>query len=154
MALAVFFVLVFVAASSGAIFKPDTWYEGLAKPWFTPPNWVFPVVWAILYVGIAFAGWLVWRETGFGVAVALWGAQLVLNAVWSGLFFGMRRMDLAFAEVCTLMASVLAFIVAAWPVSPLAALLFVPYALWVGIAAALNLSVWRMNPDAMRSSAG
>ncbi len=145
----VFFGLVFVAAMSGAIFKPGDWYDDLEKPSWNPPNWAFPVVWTVLYVMIAIAGVWVWRAEGFGVAMAFWGAQLVLNALWSALFFGLRRMDWAFYEVSLLWVSIVGFMVTAWPVSPMAALLFVPYLAWVTTAATLNRTVWRMNPGAV-----
>ena len=144
----IFFALVFVAASSGAVFKPGEWYDEMAKPSWNPPNWAFPVVWSILYIMIAVAGVLVWKAEGFGLAVAFWGVQLVLNALWSALFFGMRRMDLAFYEVIFLWLSIVGFIVTAWPISQLAALLFVPYLVWVTIAATLNWTVWGLNPKA------
>ncbi len=143
----VFALLVFVAASSGAIFKPGDWYLSLRRPSWTPPGWAFPVVWTVLYIMIAISGWMVWKAGGFSAAIALWGIQLVLNAAWSWLFFGLRRMDLAFVEVCALFAAILAYILAAWPISQTAALLFVPYAVWVATAATLNRAVWKMNPD-------
>ena len=146
--LLVFVVLCVATASSGAIFQPGTWYEALAKPVWTPPNWLFPVVWTILYIMIALAGWLVWRAAGFGGAILLWGLQLVLNGAWSWLFFGQRRMDLAMIDVALLWLSIATFILLALPVSLWAGLLFVPYLVWVSIAAMLNLTVWRMNPQA------
>lgn len=133
-------------ASSGAVFRPGDWYAGLRKPGWTPPNWVFGPVWSILYIMIAIAGWLVWRAQPDSLAVWIWGVQLVLNGAWSWLFFGRRRMDLAFGEVCLMWLSIAAFIVAAYPVSVTASLLFVPYLIWVTIAATLNYSVWRLNP--------
>lgn len=142
----VFVLFVVATASTGAIFQPGAWYETLAKPAWTPPNWMFPVVWTVLYVMIAYAGWLVWDAVGLGLAIVLWLAQLVFNAMWSWLFFGLRRMDLAFADVVALWLSVAAFLVLALPVSTLAGLLFVPYLVWVTIAAALNHRVWKMNP--------
>lgn len=148
MALIIFFALVAVAASSGALFKPGPWYERLDKPSWNPPDWVFPVVWTILYIFIAFAGWLVWSEVGFGAAIIVWGIQLVLNAIWSALFFGLKRMDVAFVEVTALWTSIVVFIVLAWPISTLAALLFVPYLAWVSTAALLNWRVWKMNSKA------
>ena len=147
MAFFVFAALVFATALSGAFFKPDAWYERLDKPGWTPPNWVFPVVWSILYVMIAAAGWLLWRADASSIALVFWGAQLVINAVWSWLFFGIRRMDLAFGDVMLLWLVVVLFIVTAWPVSVWAALLFVPYLVWVSTAALLNWQVWRSNPD-------
>jgi len=95
----VFVILVLLAALSGARFKPGEWYDRLKKPHWNPAKWVFPVVWTILYLFIAIAGWLVWGADGAGLAVTVWGIQLVLNAAWSWLFFGLRRMDWAFWDV-------------------------------------------------------
>lgn len=94
---------------------------------------------------IAVAGWLVWKEEPLATAMAFWALQLVLNAVWSWLFFGLHRMDLGFFDIVLLWLAIVGFILTAWPVSQLAALLFVPYWLWVSFAAALNFSIWRLN---------
>jgi len=141
-------ILVVAAASSGALFKPGEWYRGLQRPSWTPPNWAFPVVWSILYIAIGVAGWLVWQAAGMGVAMTFWLVQLILNAAWSWLFFGRKRMDLALVDVGLLFMTIIAFMLAAYPVSQTAALLFLPYAAWVATAAALNRTVWRLNPDA------
>lgn len=141
----IFVLLVIAMASSGALFRPGDWYEGLRKPGWTPPNWLFGPVWSVLYIMIAIAGWLIWRADPHGPAMWLWGVQLVLNGIWSWLFFGRHRMDLAFYEVSLMWLTIAAFILAAYPASALAALLFVPYLIWVTIAATLNLSVWRLN---------
>jgi len=146
--LVVFIALAVLTASSGVLFPPGDWYERLRKPSWTPPNWLFGPVWSILYLMIAVAGWLVWRADGSTGLMLLWGIQLILNGAWSGLFFGARRMDLAFVDLVLMWVSIAVFIVAAWPVSSTAALLFVPYLVWVTIAGALNWSVWRMNPAA------
>lgn len=148
MAAVVFIVIVFIAASSGALFKPGEWYEGLRKPGWTPPKWAFPVVWSILYVAIGYAGWLVWSTAGWSLPLLLWGVQMVANALWSFFFFGMRRMDLALIDVSVLWLSIALFIIVAWSIAPLASLLFVPYLAWVTAAATLNHSVRRLNPDA------
>ena len=143
-----FFAACFAVSTTGAFFRPGDWYERLAKPRWRPPNWLFPPAWAVLYAMIAVSGWLVWREAGFaGAAVALgvYGVQLVLNAAWSAIFFGMRRPDLAFGEVVLLWLSILATIVAFYPTHAGAAWLLVPYLAWVTVAAALNLSIWRLN---------
>lgn len=137
-----------VAASSGAIFKPGDWYRRLRKPVWTPPSWAFGPVWSVLYLMIAVAGWLVWREGSPGVAIWFWALQLVVNAAWSGLFFGIRRMDLALYDVVLLWIVVAGFILTAWTISMPAALLFVPYLIWVTIAGTLNWTVLRMNPAA------
>lgn len=147
--LALITVLVIAAAATGGIFKPGEWYASLQKPNWTPPNWAFPVVWSLLYIAIAWSAWIMVRAEGYGLFMLVWVAQLVLNAAWSWLFFGKKRMDLAFIDVCGLWAAIALLIVIAWSVSTLAALLLVPYLVWVTIAGALNLTVWQMNRDAM-----
>lgn len=142
----VFAVLVFAAASSGGLFKPGEWYESLRKPPWTPPKWAFPVVWTILYVMIAYSGWLVWEE-GLITAVWLWGAQLVCNALWSFFFFGRKMMRVALADMLLMLAFISAYIAVTMPVIPLAGWLFVPYAIWVIIAGTLNWSVLQLNPQ-------
>ncbi len=150
-ALAAFFGICFLTASSGAIFKPGEWYEGLAKPWWRPPNWLFPPAWAVLFATIAVSGWMVWRTAGLAGAAgpfAIYAVQLVLNFAWSALFFGLRRPDLAFAEVMFLWGSILATILNFHPINPLAAWILVPYLCWVTFAAGLNCAMWRLNPRA------
>lgn len=142
-----FIVLVIIVASSGAIFKPGEWYDALKKPSWTPPDWLFPVAWTVLYIMIAVAGWLIWHIDPLHPAMVLWFFQLLPNAAWSWLFFGRKRMDQAFVDVVVLWGSIAAFIVLAWPLSQTASLLFVPYLIWVSFAAALNYKVWRLNPS-------
>ncbi len=153
MAVAIIIVLVFATAMSGAIFKPGPWYETIKKPSWTPPNWVFPVVWTTLYIMIGIAGWLVWREVGVSFAMVLWALQLILNALWSALFFGLRRMDWAFVDSVALWLAVAAFIIVAFPISAWAAVLFVPYLVWATIAAVLNRAVWRLNEETAPATA-
>lgn len=142
-ALAIFAVTSLAAASTGGIFRPGVWYASLRKPSWTPPNWAFPVVWSILFCAIAAAGWLVWEAAGVAAwpALALHGVQLAVNALWSFLFFGRRRLDWAMIDVVCLWVLIAAMIAVYAPISPLAALLLAPYLVWVTIAAALN---WRM----------
>lgn len=146
----VFLLLVIVAGSTGAIFKPDRWYEELRKPDWTPPNWAFPVVWTVLYLLIATAGWLVWKAGGWSLAIAFWGAQWLFNSAWSWLFFGLRRMDWGLADISLLWLATAGFMVTAWPLSPAASLMFLPYLIWVSTAGLLNRSVWRLNPEQAR----
>lgn len=146
--LAGFVLLVAVVASAGAMFKPGDWYEALAKPPWTPPNWVFPVAWTLLYLMIAIAGWQIWREAGFGgacLAFLLYFVQLVLNAAWSWMFFGLHRVDLAMIDVTVLWIIVLANTIAFFMVQPGAAILLIPYLIWITYAAALNFAIWQMN---------
>ena len=144
---ALFVAACFATASSGAIFKPGAWYDALRKPTWTPPNWAFPVVWTVLFVMIAIAGWLAWRTAGWdgSAALSIYGAQLVLNALWSALFFGLRRPDLALAEVALLWLSIAATILAFARIDLAAAWLMAPYLMWVSVAAALNHAIWRLN---------
>jgi tryptophan-rich sensory protein len=150
LSLVIFVVIVVATASTGVLFRPGAWYATLRKPAWTPPDRAFGPIWTVLYIGIAVAGWLVWRAEGPGLAIALWGCQILFNALWSWLFFGIRRMDLAFVDVVLLWLSVAAFILAALPVSTVAAMLFVPYLVWVTIAATLNRTVQRLNPEVAR----
>lgn len=141
-----FAVLTFVAATVGGFFAPDAWYASLAKPSWNPPNFVFGPVWTALYTCIAFAGWLAWRRAKrIDASIALWGAQLVANALWSYLFFGQRRPDLAFYDIVTMFVLIVACIVVFRARSFTASMLMIPYALWVAFAGALNFTIWKMN---------
>lgn len=150
LSLLAFFAACLAAASSGAIFKPGAWYARLEKPVWTPPNLAFPIVWTVLFTLMAVAGWLVWRERGVDAwpVLALFGVHLVVNAAWSYLFFGRRRLDWAMADVTVLAAMVatLAFLFAG--VSQLAGLMLVPYLFWVLLAATLNARILQLNGKA------
>lgn len=145
-ALGIFVALVALAALFGAQFEPGPWYEGLRKPPLNPPNWVFGPVWSLLYIAIAIAGWLVWRaRPASAKPLALWGGQLVLNAVWSLLFFGLHRPGVALVEILLLLALLIVTTVSFFRVRALAGLLLVPYAAWVSFAAYLNAGLWHLN---------
>jgi tryptophan-rich sensory protein len=144
--LGAFIALVFVAASSGALFQPGAWYANLNKPSWTPPNWLFPVAWSVLYLLIAIAGWKVWQVEGIKTALIVWGISLLINMSWSYIMFERKEIGLALVDLILLWISIVAFMVLAWPVSQTATYLFVPYLMWVSIAGALNFSVWRLNP--------
>ena len=146
--LALFLVLSFGAAAVGGLFQAGEWYAGLSKPSWTPPNWVFGPVWTVLYVLIGVSGWLLWRRTGWAegrLALSLYGLQLVLNAAWPWLYFGLHRAGLAFAEIVLLWLAILETTVVFWRSSRPAAYLLIPYLGWVGFAAVLNFALWRMN---------
>ncbi len=150
-ALAVFLVLCFAAAAIGGVATSQsvsTWYQELAKPSWNPPSWVFGPVWTVLYVLMAVAGWLVWREraaSGRGLALGLFGVQLALNGAWSWFFFAWRMPGAAFAELVLLWAAVVATTAAFWRVRRVAGALLVPYLLWTTFAGVLNFSLWRLN---------
>lgn len=139
-----------VAASSGALFPPGRWYESLRKPSWRPPNWLFGPAWTVLYAMIAVSGWLVWTTAAPGerlLPMSIYGLQLVLNAVWSGIFFGMKRMKLALGEMALLWLSIAVNIAVFWPVHKVAALMLVPYLAWVSFAFMLNRALVKLNPD-------
>ncbi len=143
-----FIGVVFLASLTGAIFRPGQWYTALKKPGWTPPDVVFPIVWGLLYVAMAYAAWRVWDLEGLHPALAIWVAQLVLNALWSAVFFGMRKPGLALAEVALLWLAVAANLYAFAQIDAIAGWLLAPYLLWVTIAATLNLQIVRLNGKA------
>jgi tryptophan-rich sensory protein len=137
-----------VAAVGGASNGPGEWYRSLVKPPWTPPGWVFGPAWGLLYTLMAVAAWLVWRRAGAAPIVlplALYGVQLILNGLWSVLFFGMQAPGLAMVDIALLWLAIVATAYAFWQVSTTAGVLFLPYVLWVTFASALNYAIWRMN---------
>lgn len=140
-----FIMACMVAGASGAVWGPGTWYERLRKPSWRPPNWLFPPAWAVLYMMIAVSAWMIWRTRGYGPELVPWFVQLGFNFLWSFFFFGLRRPDLAFADLACLWLSIAWTILAFAAVSEVAAWLLVPYLGWVTFAGALNLALWRMN---------
>jgi tryptophan-rich sensory protein len=139
-----------VAGVGGAVTIPNiaNWYAGLSKPSWTLPDWVFGPVWSILYLSMAVAAWLVWRQKGWegaAVPMVLFAVQLALNFAWSWIFFGLHSPGAAFIDIVFLWVAILATTVAFWQCSTLAAILFVPYLVWVIFAAVLNFAVWRLN---------
>lgn len=128
------------------MFPPGSWYEALQKPVWIPPNWAFPVAWSILYLLMAASGALTAASDGNAYAMAFWALQIAVNALWSPIFFGLRRIKAGMLVVVILWLSVFGAMVSAFAVNTLAGWLLAPYLLWVTIAAALNASVWRLNP--------
>ena len=148
LALAGWLFLCFSAASLGAFFMPGEWYATLNKPTWNPPGWIFGPVWSALYAMMAVAAWLVWKRGGFVAQrrpLALFLAQLVLNAAWTPLFFGLHWPGIAFAEIVMLWLAIAVTLAAFRPVSRAAAWLLVPYLAWVSFAAFLNFTLWRLN---------
>ena len=140
--------LTFCAALTGIFVQPAGYYAELIKPSWAPPGWLFGPVWTALYLMMAVAAWLVWREGGWRAQRApltLYLVQLALNALWTPLFFGLRNPGLALAEIVLLGAAIVLTSRAFRPVSRLASWLLVPYLVWVVFAAALNFAIWRLN---------
>ena len=143
--------LTFTAAAVGAVasVQAASFYLQLIRPSWAPPPGVFGPVWSVLYALMGVAAWLVWRQPKEGrhaIAIALFVAQLAVNALWSWLFFAWRLGAGAFADVLVLLALIAATIIAFWRVRPLAGILLLPYFAWVCFASALTWSVWRGNP--------
>lgn len=125
------------------------WYAALARPPGTPPNWVFAPVWTVLYVMMGTAAWLVWRRIAWAASLRrplrLWGWQLLLNALWTPAFFGLRNLALALAVIVVLLALLLATTRAFARVDRSAALLMLPYMAWVCYAVYLTAGFWWLN---------
>lgn len=142
--------VTFVAAGVGGVATRNArgFYATLDRPPWAPPGWLFAPVWAVLYLAMATAAWLVARSEGpgRGWALGLFVAQLAANALWTWLFFAWRRGAWAFAEVLALWVLVALTLAAFWHLRPAAGGLLVPYLLWVSFATVLTWSVWRRNP--------
>jgi benzodiazapine receptor len=133
------------AAATGALFQPGDWYRDLQKPRWTPPDWLFPVAWTVLYLSISIAAARVAALPGTGQALAFWSVQIALNTLWTPVFFGLRRMGAGLVVLGLLWLAVAATMVAFFQHDLIAGLLFVPYLIWVSVAGALNRSVWVLN---------
>jgi benzodiazapine receptor len=143
----VFLLIAFVPAAIGALFPAPGYYAELSKPDWAPPDWLFGPVWTALYVLIGLAAWLVWRTVGLHRwAHGLWLVQLVLNAAWTPLFFGLQEPVVALVGIAALWLAIVATIVAFWRIRPLAGAILLPYLAWVSFATALNFEIWRLNP--------
>ena len=136
----------------GSIFtRPaiPTWYATLKKPSFTPPDGVFSPVWITLFVLMGIAAFLVWNkglsDQRVRVALSIFVVQLILNVLWSVMFFGLRSPLAGLIEIVVLWIAILLSILYFLKVSNIAGILLVPYILWVSFAAVLNLSIWRLN---------
>lgn len=129
----------------GAFNMPGEWYAALEKPPFNPPGWLFGPVWTTLYILIGIAGWRVWENARSSVSMMLWWAQMALNFAWSPLFFSLHQIAAALAVILVLLAVIVAFITLTWKRDRTAAMLFLPYAAWVGFASLLNGSILALN---------
>lgn len=141
-------VTVGAAGSVATTSAVRDWYPYIAKPAWTPPDWLFAPVWTALYILMAVAAWLVWKDRefpGHKTALTLFIVQLALNAAWSWIFFGAHQLGFAFAEILLMWAAIAATIWAFSRQSKLAAWLLVPYIAWVTFAAALSFAIWRLN---------
>ncbi len=147
LALVGFLLAVLAAAATGSLFRPGDWYRGLDRPAWTPPDWLFPVAWTVLYIAMAVAAG---RVAGHGsplvpAALAFWSCQIALNVLWSPVVFGLRRLGAGAVVMAALLVAVLATLALFAQVDAVAGWLIVPYAVWISYAAALNVALWRRN---------
>ena len=144
----VLWLLIGAAGSWATSHSVQTWYPSLAKPAWTPPAWVFGPAWTVLYILIAFAGWMIFlsrRTNERQTALRLYWAQALLNFLWSFLFFYLRSPLLGLLDI-SLLASLIALVIHfAWKCNRTAALLLIPYLLWVLYAWTLNGGIWALN---------
>lgn len=152
--LAICLLLTFAAGGIGAIASVNAaaFYQGLARPPWAPPAWLFGPVWTVLYVLIGVSAWLVWRKARLTRGVTpyiLFGAQLAANALWTWLFFAWMQGALAFFDVILLLVLIAANMAAFVKIKPIAGWLLAPYLAWVAFATALTWSVWHLNPGTL-----
>ncbi len=146
-----------LAGVLGAAFSVPSipsWYMGLVRPAFAPPNWVFGPVWTTLYALMGIAAYLVWSSYAktdgrtkkrVKTALTIFGIQLFLNATWSIVFFGWQHIDIALVHIILLLGTILWTMKLFFPISKAAAYLLVPYLLWVSFASYLNYAIWVLN---------
>jgi benzodiazapine receptor len=143
-------LIVFGIATLGGFLtnlSVDSWYPTLTKPSWTPSGATIGTVWTILYTFMGTAVWIVWRRGSGGrrSPMAIYAVQLLLNAAWSALFFGLRSPGLALLEIGILWVAIVATIATFWKVSKPAGALLAPYIIWVSFAGVLNAMIWQMN---------
>lgn len=138
-----------VPAAAGMLFRPGAWYRDLDKPGWTPPDKLFPVIWAVLYVLMSLAAARVSGQPDSDLALGLWALQITISTLWSAVFFGLHRIRTGAVIIAALWAAVLATTLAFLRQDTLAALMMTPYLAWGTFALALNISVLRRNPEAM-----
>ncbi len=129
--------------------QASSFYQSLDRAAWAPPSWLFGPVWTVLYLAMAVAAWLVWRERGWQharVPLTLFLVQLAINALWTPLFFTWKQGELALLDILLLDALIIATIGIFWHVKKFAAVLLIPYLCWVLFASALTYSVWQRNP--------
>ena len=141
----VFLFACMAAGLTGSLFPPGKWYSELNKPVWTPPNWVFPIAWPILYLLMSYSGATLANLESAGSALALWALQISLNTLWTPVFFGLKNLKLGLIIIFLLLVSVAICTYVFWLYAWISGLLFLPYLAWVVFAAALNAAVFKLN---------
>lgn len=135
-----------LAGIFGSLFMDSNWYESLVKPWFQPPSWLFGPVWITLYLLMGISLYLILiNKKKSNLALGAFGVQLILNALWTLVFFGLNNIFLAFIEIVLLWLAILATIYLFYEIDKRAAYLLAPYIIWVTFAMILTFSIWRIN---------
>lgn len=134
-----------IGALIGASNAPGDWYEGIAKPSFNPPNWIFGPVWTLLYALVAIAGWRTWQKGPQGLPMQIWFLQMAVNFTWSPVFFTLHQMGVAGLIIGAMVLLTLVFIQMTWKPDRLTALLMLPYLAWISFAGVLNTTLWWIN---------
>lgn len=146
LALVGFIGAAFLAAASGLIAPPGEWYAGLVRPPYAPPDWLFGPVWTLLYLLMAIAAWRIWRRVGLShPAMLAWAIQLILNASWTPIFFGLNLLGWALIQISVLWLAIVVCVREFQRIDRAAARLLWPYLAWVSFAWVLNLGFWWLN---------
>jgi translocator protein len=141
-------LLTFAIAAFASQFEPDEWYTIINKPSWTPPGWLFGPVWGILYLLMSISAWLIWNQRNVHnvkLPLILYTIQLIINGLWSYIFFEQHKIGIALIDVLLLAALISMIIFRFRQISKIAGILFIPYLLWVCFATALNFEIWRIN---------
>ena len=144
-------LIVFSFGLIGSLFTSPNivnWYAFINKPSFSPPNWLFAPVWTLLYILMGISAFLIWQKRDnlqTKPALTFYGLQLILNALWSIIFFGMHNPGLALLEIIILWLFILITLIKFYKINKTAGLLFIPYLLWVSFASILNYAIWMIN---------
>ncbi|MDD5071439.1 MAG: tryptophan-rich sensory protein [Patescibacteria group bacterium] len=141
-----------LAGLIGSVFTAPAipgWYAGLARPPFSPPNWVFAPAWITLYLLMGLAVFFIWQKESESEkeksAVNLFWLNLFFNAIWSPIFFGLKNPGLAFVNIVIILIFIIILIIKFWPIRKLSAYLLIPYLAWVSFASCLNYYIWILN---------
>jgi translocator protein len=145
LALVGFILLTYCAPLAGLFSPPGSWYASLIKPDWNTPSWIFGPVWTLLYLLMAVAAWLVWKQVGWRWPLRFYLVQLALNAAWTPIFFGAHQIGWAFVEIIALWIAILVTMLAFFRVRKAAGWMLTPYLAWVTFAAFLNFTLWRLN---------
>ncbi len=121
------------------------WYAELVKPELNPPGWIFAPVWTTLYILMGISLFIIWQKGKHHLEIGIFAVQMTLNTTWSIFFFGLQRLDIAFANIILLWIFILLTIIFFYRISRLSACLLLPYIIWVSFAAYLNYSIWMLN---------